>query len=79
MGLIRILWNLTICGEGGGGVREGDGWGWEVAVVWRGVCGLMRLVLAGWLQGGSVLEREAEKEALSLSIYISRRRGLKRV
>jgi hypothetical protein len=33
--------------------------------------GLMRLVIAGNPQGESVLEREAEKGALSLSIYIT--------
>lgn len=56
----------------GWGVRDGDGWGWEVAVVWRGVCGVDDAsFLRGNRRGESVLEGEAEEGAFSLSLYIT--------
>jgi hypothetical protein len=40
-------------------------------VVWKGACGVDELVIAKNPQGESVFEREVEKEALALSIYIT--------
>jgi hypothetical protein len=40
-------------------------------VVWKGACGVDELVIARNPQGESGFEREAEKEVLALSIYIT--------
>jgi hypothetical protein len=54
---------------GGGCVKGTDRDG--EPLVWKGACGVDELVIARNPQGKSVFEREAEKEALALSIYIT--------